>query len=477
MKASRGLVLFVAAAVGTLLAHCGGTSDGGGGASSDAGPAPDAALGPTFHKDVEPIVQKHCTMCHTEGGIGPFSMQTYAAAKDYASAMASRTKDRTMPPWGAEETASCKPTHAFREDNRLSPAEIATLEAWSRAGAPEGDPKDAPAKVVRDISSLPAKTDTLELSAYTMSSPTDVMRCFVVDPKLTATRYLNGYHVVPGALGVVHHALIYADPKRESLKKVQGGGDQYDCFGGPQFDSANLVGGWVPGSVPGELPPNVGTQMDAGTLFVVQVHYHAGGPGPREDKTKIELRFTDQKPEYYAKTRLIGNFRGAFGTTPGDGLQPGADGKVEFMIPPGAEGHEEVMRVTMPPALAAAGTVYLYGVGGHMHYIGVSEELRIKHVAPQNGAPADECLLGIPRWDFDWQRGFAYAAPIEQLPQVAAGDQITVKCGYNNSMSNPKMARVMRETGITAPQPVTLGESTLDEMCLGAFVFLAKVPF
>lgn len=466
-----------AASVAVLLLHCGGSSASDPSASDGGASSSGSTQTVTFHKDVEPILQKHCTMCHTEGGIGPFSMQQYASTKDFAAMMASRTKERTMPPWGAQETASCTPRHAFKDDNRLSDAEIATIAAWSAAGAPEGDPKDAPPKSTKDITHLPAVTDTLELSPYTMGSPNDVLRCFVIDPKITATKYLNGYHVVPGALGVVHHALVYADPKRESLKKVAPGSDQYDCFGGPQFDSANLVGGWVPGSVPGELPPNMGTQVDAGTLFVVQIHYHAAGQGPREDKTKLELRFTDKQPEWYAKTRLIGNFRGAFGTTPGDGLQPGADGKVEFLIPPNAQNHEEVMKVTLPAALSAAGPVYLYGVGGHMHYIGVREELHIEHAAPQNGAPADECLLSIPRWDFDWQRGFVYDTPVDKLPLVQGGDRIVVKCGYDNSMANPKMSRVMRETGITAPQPVTLGETTLDEMCLGAFVFVSKIPF
>ena len=36
---------------------------------------PSAA--PTFHKDVQPIVQRSCGNCHVQGGIAPFALQTY----------------------------------------------------------------------------------------------------------------------------------------------------------------------------------------------------------------------------------------------------------------------------------------------------------------------------------------------------------------------------------------------------------------
>ena len=45
-----------------------------------------------------------------------------------------------MPPWHASTTEG----GPFRDARVLSADEIATLDAWAKAGAPEGDPKDAP---------------------------------------------------------------------------------------------------------------------------------------------------------------------------------------------------------------------------------------------------------------------------------------------------------------------------------------------
>ena len=38
----------------------------------------------SFHKDVEPILQKHCQGCHRPGEIGPFSLLSYNEARPWA---------------------------------------------------------------------------------------------------------------------------------------------------------------------------------------------------------------------------------------------------------------------------------------------------------------------------------------------------------------------------------------------------------
>src|SRR6185369_5066583 len=44
--------------------------------------APAAPPAPTFHKDVEPIIQTSCQSCHLAGGIGPFPLDTFVAWAD-----------------------------------------------------------------------------------------------------------------------------------------------------------------------------------------------------------------------------------------------------------------------------------------------------------------------------------------------------------------------------------------------------------
>ena len=94
----------------------------------------------TFTKDVLPILQKNCQSCHRPGEIGPMPLLTYAQARPYARAIKTATQSKKMPPWFADSSVQ-----HYANDMSLPAADISTLAAWADAGAPEGDPKDAPA--------------------------------------------------------------------------------------------------------------------------------------------------------------------------------------------------------------------------------------------------------------------------------------------------------------------------------------------
>ena len=83
--------------------------------------------------------------------------------------------------------------------------------------------------------------------------------------------------------------------------------------------------------------------------------------------------------------------------------------------------------------------------------------------------PAEECLLQTPHWDFNWQRGYRYDAPLDELPTAGPGDVLQFRCTYDNSLDNPFVRDALDEQGLTEPREVRLGEESLDEMCLGAF--------
>ena len=65
---------------------------------------------------------------------------TYAQARPYARAIKTATQSKKMPPWFADSSVQ-----HYANDMSLPAADISTLAAWADAGAPEGDPKDAPA--------------------------------------------------------------------------------------------------------------------------------------------------------------------------------------------------------------------------------------------------------------------------------------------------------------------------------------------
>jgi hypothetical protein len=115
-------------------------------AQTAAQAAPDRQI--TFHKDIEPILQRSCQRCHNPESIAPMSLITYEQARPFARAMKQRTalarapwSRGAMPPWFLEKTIGIQ---QIKDDVSLSDAEIDTIARWADAGAPRGNPADAP---------------------------------------------------------------------------------------------------------------------------------------------------------------------------------------------------------------------------------------------------------------------------------------------------------------------------------------------
>lgn len=430
------------------------------------------AAGPTFHKDVAPILQKHCQGCHSPGEIAPFSLTEYADAKQVADLLVARTEDRSMPPWGAIETDECTPRFGWKDDARLSDAELATLKGWKDAGAPEGDPKDAPASAGTKDSEWESANLTLEpKKAFLASGGADQLRCFVIDPKLTQDTYVSGLNVIPGNPKVVHHVGVFIDRygESEALADADGG---YQCFSSAGFQSAQVLGIWVPGGGPSEYPPDTGFLVPAGSKLVMQVHYHPAGTEAAPDLTRMQLRFLDEVPAYRVMFLAIGNAPKQFPA--GDGLQPGPNDKngVEFLIPAGAKGHTETITRILPEEFMGESLVdgfKLYRAMPHMHYVGTDIKISAERTSPEGKDPAKECVIQAPKWDFNWQQTYAINAPIEELPTLKTGDTMEVRCAYDNTLDNPFVKRALMEQNLSAPKDIVLGEGSLDEMCVGLF--------
>ena len=101
-----------------------------------------ADAGPTFTRDILPILQKNCQSCHRPGQIAPMSLLTYNEARPWARSIKTKVESRQMPPWFAD------PKHGqFANDRSLSPGDVEAIVKWVDAGAPQGDAADAPPPV------------------------------------------------------------------------------------------------------------------------------------------------------------------------------------------------------------------------------------------------------------------------------------------------------------------------------------------
>lgn len=421
----------------------------------------------TWHEHIAPLVNSRCGSCHTEDNIGPFSIETYEEAREWAPKMEREIKNGTMPPWAAEDTEECTPPGSFKDDLRLTAYEKALFSQWIADGRPEGDPKDAGDLPAAPQLSLAAPDRKLTIpSPVAVEGTDDQFVCFVIDPEITEPVWLTGTQVEPGNTAIVHHALTFLDRAGDGEAQADENG-QYPCFGAPMLSQTTLLSAWAPGSVASETPENVGTPLLPGDKLVVQVHYHPTGDGVEvDDSTRIDLKWTTEEPDYVSNILLIGNIEDVdpgYAGGKGFGLTTGPD----FEIPAGATEHVEVNRVLLPDGGDAANRVLplrLWVVGTHMHYVGTDMKISVEK---RDGE--EQCLIQTPRWDFNWQRGYYFDGDVKDLPFLNLGDILTMRCTYNNSMDNPHVRKALDDAGLDAPHDVVLGEETLDEMCLGVF--------
>ncbi len=420
--------------------------------------SPASSSAPTYYQDVAPILAAKCVGCHVSGGIAPFPLDSYVAAGPMASPMVDAVTSGKMPPWGAEETDECTPPKAWKSDARLTDAEKQRLSDWADAGAPEGDA--ATAAALPTPPSLTLENPTAQIrptSTFTPTAGTDVFMCYSFDPGFTQTEYLTGLQVVADETSVVHHVLVGIDSRGTTASDT----GWYECSGGSLGGADQLIGAWAPGGSPLLTPDGTATQMDPGIRLVMQVHYHPAGAtsfGP--DATGFDMVYSETPPTQQAIVSLIGN-----ASTEADGLLPGdgdPSGRATFKIPKDTAGHVETMEFPIP----AGGPYSIFRLGTHMHYVGVDELVTVKHKDPLPNEAETECLIQTPHWDFNWQRSYQYDAPIADLPQLREGDTLTLRCTYDNVLTNPGVQQLLADTGETATHVVRLGETTDDEMCL-----------
>ena len=163
----------------------------------------------TFQKDVLPILQKNCQTCHRPGEVAPFSLMSYAEARPWAKAIKVAVASQQMPPWFADP----KVGH-FSNERRLNEAQIATLVSWANNGAPEGDPKDAPAPL-KFVDGWNIKPDLeIEMPAEFRVPATGTIdyQYMLVKTSFPEDMWVSAAEMRPGNSKVVHHGEAWIRP-------------------------------------------------------------------------------------------------------------------------------------------------------------------------------------------------------------------------------------------------------------------------
>src|SRR5919197_3927745 len=166
----------------------------------------------TFTKDVAPILQRSCQVCHRPGSMAPMSFLSYEDVRPWARAIKQKVAAREMPPWYIDRTVGIS---KFKDDPSLTDQEIQTLAAWADGGAVKGDPADLPPPRQFENSDIwhIGKPDIVVKSIkHTVpATGSDWWGDYVVSTGLDQDRYLRAVETKPspGAKKVVHHAVTF----------------------------------------------------------------------------------------------------------------------------------------------------------------------------------------------------------------------------------------------------------------------------
>ncbi len=385
--------------------------------ASTAAIAADAAPAKaTFYKDVLPILQERCQVCHREGGanlggmVAPMAFTTYETTRPWAKSIAENISTGKMPPWHAAPEFH----GVFENERSITPDEKETLIAWVQAGAPRGNPTDAPEPrdwggssgwSIGEPDLVVKMTDQPFFIKDEIEDTYEYFNSTITSEMLPEARWMKAIEFRPGS-PVVHH--IIATP----------------------------LGGIAPGNDPTVFPDGMGRLLRPDTTVTWQMHYHKEpGPGTGSyDLSEAAIKFYDKDAEinHVLRDESLGRF--------------------DFRVPAGEANYsiqtefifdEDSRIVSMMP---------------HMHLRGKSAKYEAFY--PDG---TSKVLLDVPQYDFNWQTRYQFS----EFEFVPAGTKLVLTTAWDNSENNPYN-----------PDPtanVTFGEPTTAEMSFGFMNYIKAV--
>jgi hypothetical protein len=414
--------------------------------------AQTAASGPTYNKDVAPILYRSCAECHRPNQIAPMSLLSYQEARPWARAIKAKVLAREMPPWFADPRYG-----KFKNDRSLSPAEIETLVAWADAGAPQGTGTAPAAPKYADAGwSHPSGREpdlVIEFPIELSIAANGEMPNFNLYTPLPFedARLVEATQVLPGNVEATHHittAVVNMPPgTRLGRGPAWPGGPVYDYVPvalekGVEVDNtgdravvededdAGGFGAYIPGSSVRVARPGQARMVRGDRARYVRwnLHFQATGK-PERSRPKIgvwfdksgtaaanlerSVRMSEQISEGKPVVAIVGKPRNVgIATNVNPFLEP---------IPP----HDASWTVTGVNGFQE--DVTIHAISLHMHLRGKDVTYVLTHADGR-----EQVLLRVPNYDFNWQLLYELAEPVK----AAAGSTIKAVARYDNSAKN-----------------------------------------
>ena len=384
--------------------------------------ADTAGIGsPTFSKDVLPILQRNCQICHRPGQIGPMSLLTYQEARPWAKAIKAAVSSKKMPPWSAD------PRYGhFSNDRSLKQLDIDTLAKWVDAGAPEGKPQDAPAAVAWPAEGWRIKPDVIARGVQYHVPKTGVLPWLYVTVPMPFKEdtWVTSMEMRPGANpSVTHHYCVFLVPHQDGVKY----GEFAPGTLGQVTGRAPFEGCYEKGQEEFDYRPQHAGKLIPGNMDIVfQMHYAPNGQEV-DDLPQIGFTVTKERP---ARQYVFVNV--------------GAGQRLN--IPPNEANYKA-------PAQEGELTVdgQVVWLQAHAHYR--AKEFTFNVMYP-DGRNETELLV---HWNPLWQTVYYPDKPLN----VRKGTRFHIEGVYDNSANNP--------FNPDPNAPVRFGEQYTDEMLFPTF--------
>jgi hypothetical protein len=369
----------------------------------------------TFTKDVAPILQARCQVCHRPDTFAPMSLLTYEDARPWAKSIKLKVVAREMPPWYIDKNVGVR---HFKNDVSLSDEEIATIVKWVDAGAPKGNAADMPPPRKFEDSDTwhmgePDLIVTLPKDQIVPAAGADRWIDVLVDAGLTEDRYIKGIEIRPlKGFRAVHHVTtsMKTDDDADGDDNVQGA----------------FLNEYALGKGADVFPDGAGRLMKAGTKINFNLHLHSiGQETPANVALGLKLYPKGYSPKFAETTEKIGD--------PKDLDLPPNETNVRF------DGYNTL---TKPARLLS--------FQPHMHNRGKASCME----AIYPGGHKVETLSCVSRYQFAWHIVYLYDE--DEQPLLPAGTILHVTSWYDNSPAN--------KFNPDSDNLITYGQRTVDEM-------------
>jgi hypothetical protein len=378
-------------------------------ASKQASSGALPAATPTYYRDVQPILQQHCVICHRAGGLAPMSFESYEAARRYAYVIRNVTQDKAMPPPFSVPLAG-----RIANDPSLTPAQISTLATWANLKAPAGDSSDAPAPHESAPWSIP-KPDLIVKMPEPVPIPANGNLDYVyqiVPAPFAEARWIQMAEVLPSLRANLRQMMVVIRRPGSPWLRHAPVGKPFNSAVLTSSDDArwaddDILIVYAPGSSTLEFPATIGKFIPAGSDVVFRAQYTTNGVAG-SDQSSVGLVFSEQPPSQRVITVALEDHR--FTISPN-----ASDYRVE------ARGvlRRDIILLSFFPLLHLRGKRFEYDV--------------IPPGEPSaNLNPEIETLLRVD-YDLRWQISYRLAEP----RFLKEGTEVRAIAWYDNSPKNP----------------------------------------